>query len=80
VPTGTDKIFSVYAQQQQFFDEQLDDICPREAFIRDLFAAMDTWIEQGKQVIVVLDANEELRNGKIATAFHERNMKEVLLQ
>jgi hypothetical protein len=79
-PTGKDKIFSVYAQQQRFFDEQLDDICPREAFIRDLFAAMDTWIEQGEQVIVALDANEELRSGKIATAFHERNMKEVLLQ
>jgi hypothetical protein len=49
----------------------LDDICPRKAFIRDLFAEMDTWIEQGEQIIVALDANEELRRGEVATAFHE---------
>ena len=79
-PTGTDKIFSVYAQQQRFFDEHLEDICPRKAFIRDLFVEMDTWIEQGEQIIVALDANEELRRGEVATAFHEQNMREVLLQ
>jgi hypothetical protein len=41
---------------------------------------MDTWIEQGEQIIVALDANEEPRRGEVATAFHERNMREVLLQ
>jgi hypothetical protein len=57
---GTDKIFSVYAQQQRFFNEQLDDICPREAFVRDLCKEIDRWLEQGEQLIVALDANEEL--------------------
>jgi hypothetical protein len=44
---GPDKVFSVYAQHQQFFDEQRDDICPREAFIRDLCKDLDEWIAQG---------------------------------
>ena len=78
-PTGTDKIFSVYAQQQRFFDEQLDDICPREAFVRDLCNEIDTWLEQGEQLIVALDANEELRRGPVSTAFQQRNLREVLL-
>jgi hypothetical protein len=69
----------VYAQQQRFFDEQLDDICPREAFVRDLCNEIDTWLEQGDQLIVALDANEELRRGPVSTAFKQRNLREVLL-
>ena len=61
-------MFSVYAQHQRYFDEQCDDICPREAFIRDLCAALDSWLEWGEQLIVTLDANEDLRNGPVATA------------
>jgi hypothetical protein len=79
-PSGMDKIFSVYTQHQWFFDKQLDDICPRKAFIRDLFEEVDTWIEQGEQILVALDANKELRRGQVATAFQERNMRELLLQ
>jgi hypothetical protein len=74
-----DKVFSVYAQQQHFLDEQLDDVCPREAFIRDLCTEMDEWIEQGEQLIVALDANEDLRSGPVAMAFKQRDMREVLL-
>ena len=78
-PTGTDKIFSVYAQHQRYFDEQRDDICPREAFIRDLCVALDIWLERGEQLIVALDANEDLRNGPVATALQSHNLREVLL-
>ena len=77
--SGTDKIFSVYAQHQRFFYKQLDDICPREAFIRDLCAKIDLWIGQGEQLIVALDANKDLWRGPVATAFKECNMREVLL-
>jgi hypothetical protein len=72
IPAGLDKVFSVYAHQR-FFDNHLDDICPREAFIRDLCKELDEWIAQGDQVIVALDANEDLRRGPVATAFQERN-------
>jgi hypothetical protein len=78
-PADTDKTLSVYAQQQWYFDEQLDDICPREAFIRDLSEDLDNWIGQGEQVIVALDANEDLRRGPMSMAFQQCNMREVLL-
>jgi hypothetical protein len=58
---GSDKVFSVYTQHQCFLDEQLDDICPREAFIWDLCTDLDAWIEQGEQLIVALDANKDLQ-------------------
>jgi hypothetical protein len=79
IPTGTNKVYFVYAQHQRFFDEQRDDICPRQAFIRDLCAELDSWIEQGEQIIVALDANEELRSGPVATALQKRNLREVIL-
>jgi hypothetical protein len=77
-PAGSAKIFSVYAQHQRFLDKQLDDICPREAFFRDLCADLDVWIEQEEQLIVALDDNKDLRRGLVATAFQECNMREVL--
>ena len=69
-PTGTtDKIFSVHAQHQQFFDEQCDDICPWEAFIWNLWCAdLDLWLDQGKQLIVALYANKDLQDVSVATA------------
>ena len=73
-PTGTDKVFSVYAQHQQFFDEQHDDICPQDAFIWDLCADLDSWLDQGKQLIVAPDANKDLQSSPIATAFQAQNL------
>jgi hypothetical protein len=69
----------VYAQHQHYFDEQLDDICPREAFTRDLCKEIDVWLEQGEQLVIALDANEDMRNGSVAAAFQARNLREVLL-
>jgi hypothetical protein len=40
---------------------------------------MDEWIKQGEQLIVALDANEDLHSGPVAMAFKQRDMREVLL-
>ena len=47
---------------------------PREAFIWDLCAAVDFWLERGEQLIVALDANEDLWNGLVATALQSCNL------
>lgn len=73
-PTGSNKVFSVYAQHQRYFNEQLEDICPQTAFIRDLCAELDMWIEQGEQLIVALDANEDMQSSPVATAFQTHNL------
>ena len=44
-----------------------------------LCAALDFWLEQGEQLIVALDANEDLWNGPVATALQSCNLREVLL-
>jgi hypothetical protein len=79
LPTGTDKSLSVYAQHQRFFDERNDDICPREAFIRDLCGELDQWLITGDQIIIALDANEDMRTGAVATAFCSQHLWEVIL-
>jgi hypothetical protein len=78
-PTGSDKSFSVYTQHQRYFDERNDDICPREAFIRDLSGELDHWLLTGDQIIIALDANEDMRTGAVATAFRSRHLREVIL-
>ena len=47
--------------------------------MRDLCNEIDIWLEQGEQLIVALDANEELWRGPVSTAFQQWNLREVLL-
>jgi hypothetical protein len=41
LPTGDDKALSVYAQHQKYFDDEKDNVCPREAFTRHLKKAIE---------------------------------------
>ena len=60
LPMGMDKVHSVYAQHQQFFQVRGEDLlCPKEAFIRDLSVAIDQWLAEGDQIILAVDANED---------------------
>lgn len=51
---------TVWYQQMAYFSRQDRLIDPREAFLVDLLEAVDGWIEEGCEVIVGLDANEDL--------------------
>ena len=69
----------MYAQHQHYWDEKHIDICPREAFTKDLCAEVDLWLQQGEQVIIALDANKNQKDGSVAKAFHARQLWEVIL-
>ena len=55
-----------YQQQKRYFVKiEGTDVCPRRRFLEDLKALVLQWKEEGKRVIVMLDANEDVYSGKI---------------
>jgi hypothetical protein len=48
--------------------------------MRDLWEELDLWLAMGDQVVIALDANEDMKQGTVAKAFKERNLQEVLLE
>ena len=66
---GTDKVYSMYAQHQCYWDAKHIDVCPREAFTKDLCTELDLWLQQGEQVIIALGTNENKKDGSLAKAF-----------
>jgi len=63
------KVFSVYAQHRRYFDEKKDNVCPRQASVRDIGKEMEDWLNMGDQIVVALDANEDMRQGPVLDAF-----------
>ena len=60
--------YTVYSQQEKRF-KQVDpdgDRCPRQAFFEDLHQEMLGWLTEGEQIVLSLDANEDVRHGGIA--------------
>eukprot|EP00956_Cyclotella_meneghiniana_P000971 scaffold1144_cov22-Cyclotella_meneghiniana.AAC.5 len=55
-----------YQQQRRYFiKKEGREVCPRPRFISDLEAIVKKWKEEGRSVIVMLDANEDVYRGKI---------------
>jgi hypothetical protein len=70
----------VYAQHQRYFDAKRDDICPREAFTRDLCKELNLWLAMGDQVVIALDSNNDMKQGTVEKAFCGRNLCKVILE
>ena len=79
VPSSTSSSGSVYAQHQRHFNAAADDICPREAFIRDLKTDIQSWLDSGDQLIIGLDANEDMRRGPVSSMLREKGMSEAVM-
>jgi hypothetical protein len=67
----------VYAQHQNHFDSQDIEGCPRDLFKAHLLEELETWISQGDQLILMIDANEDIRN--FQRAFQPIGLREALL-
>jgi Reverse transcriptase (RNA-dependent DNA polymerase) len=55
---------SVAAQQQAHFDKVGREGDPRDIFTDDLCTDIKSWQEQGDQIVLILDANENVTRGK----------------
>jgi hypothetical protein len=79
-PTSGSGAMTVYAQHLQYFADKMRDVCPRTAFVVDLRREINTWMDQGDQVIVYLDANEDNHHGEVANMFKSLGLREVLFE
>jgi len=67
-------VFSVYPQHGRYFDEKKDNVCPRQAFVRDIGKAIE------EQIVIALDANEDMRQGAVSDAFRKQGLREVIME
>jgi hypothetical protein len=52
---------------------------PREALYEDLHRACSEWLTAGDQLIIGIDANEDVQTGQTAAFFQTLGMKEAIL-
>lgn len=72
-------VCSVGAQHQQYLNSKDDDTSPREAFWRDFMVEAREWRTTGNQLIVTLDANEDMRSNRIANICRILHLKEAII-
>ena len=56
-------VMSVWNQQKLYWEKHNDDTDPIVKFTEDLAAEVTQWIEQGDQIVLGLDVNEDVRKG-----------------
>ena len=61
-------------------DEHDDDRCPRKAWQEDLCKEIKKWKEDGDQIILFADINQNVRSPAIVEAFAEVQMRDLLAE
>ena len=51
---------------------------PRQAILEDLGEELDKWVEAGENVLVIMDANTDVRKPEISDFFDKRQMREII--
>jgi len=63
--------YSVYAQQNAFFHSIQRDTCPRRAFVEDLVVQLQEFIDQGENLLLMLDGNCSMKNSDLSSALEQ---------
>jgi hypothetical protein len=61
--------YTVYAQQQQHFHLNNDNRCPRLALLEDICKDINVFLEEGAQVILLIDSNSSMKSSDLTVAF-----------
>jgi hypothetical protein len=75
---GTGGGYTVFAQHVRYLSDNNDIRDPRSAFIEDLETQLQSWIAQGDQIVVGIDANDDLRNGTVNAMFVRIGMHDAI--
>ena len=85
-PDTSNKDNSVMQQQYRYLkdkgrvEENGDTTNPRKAFYEDLRNEIEEWKEEGNQIIIGLDANEDVRTGATHRFFKDLGMEEAIIK
>jgi hypothetical protein len=72
--------YTVYAQQNAYFNSMDRNICPRIAFVDDLSSQITLMMEQGDHVIVLIDGNSNMKAGNMSITLQALTLREVILE
>jgi hypothetical protein len=71
--------YSAYQQQLDFFYEQGREVDPRKVLIDELCVELKAVLDKGEQVVVILDANEDIRRGYAQEQFEKIGLVEAII-
>lgn len=69
---------TVHRQQERYLDDHKIDKTPRQALFDDLGSQVDTWITAGEQIVLIMDANTDIRSQEIQTWAQQHGLRENL--
>ena len=72
------RLNTVYIQQRRYFRSNGDNRCPRAIFRLHLKTLLKTWTDAGDNVILFIDANENLATGPITKLLRAIHMHDVI--
>ena len=75
---NTSSVGSVWNQQKAYFDRIGREGCPRSLFVEDIAEEISRRMVEGDQVIVMIDANENVEKGTLGRRLRELGLKEVV--
>ena len=73
------KINSVFNITKTTMTSEGDLRCPREAIYEDLDKEIKRWLEQEEELIIMLDANEDVRKGSTANWMKKWGLREAIM-
>ena len=69
---------TVYNQHRAHLQQIKDDREPHQAWLEDFQKELSTWIKAGENLVVKLDANSDVRTGKVAQLLQSLGLKEQI--
>ena len=69
---------TAHSQQERYLDLKGDNRTPRTALLEDLKKEMETWQQEGDQIVLLMDANENVSAGTIKMWAQELHLREVI--
>ena len=69
---------SVWNQHQRYWHTERRPVEPIQAFDEDLHALLLTWKDAGDQIILGMDANEDVRTGPLSMSLRSLNLEELI--
>jgi hypothetical protein len=70
---------TTYQQQLRFLRHHTAEFQPRTALYKDLFMECTEWMDEGNQLIIGIDANEDVRTGEMAEFFQTPGLRDAIL-
>jgi hypothetical protein len=69
---------AVWSQQKTYFQNKNDDRDPRKAFMEDLRAQIQQWIDEGDQVLIGGDLNHDVLSQTVTSFFDKLGMTNLI--